>query len=69
MEKRLRNLYEHELFYSDYQMPKIYNFIRGAQAAAPPQPRSQLRHYRGYFFFFNFFFLLLVTKRIWMEKV
>ena len=26
MEKRLRNLYEHELFYSDSQMPMIYNF-------------------------------------------
>ena len=30
-------------------------FIRGAQAAAPPQPRLQLRHYRGSFFFFFFF--------------
>ena len=38
MEKRLRNLYKHELFYLDYQLTKIPNFIRGAQAAAPPHP-------------------------------
>ena len=32
-------------------------FIRGAQAAALPHPRPQLRHYRGAFsFFFKFTF-------------
>ena len=50
MEKRLRNLYEHELFYSDYQMPKIYNFHYGRPCRQLPHP-IPARSYATVFFF------------------
>ena len=40
IEKRLRNVYEHKLFYLDYKYPRFTISIRGVQAAAPLPPPS-----------------------------